>query len=67
MAEQDGKRPLPRRPVEDESLSGQMRDLILSQRVEDRRKKPDDGDDAGLTQDTRRREDHTHKQPNNES
>lgn len=65
MAERNGKKSVPRPPVEEGSLSGRMRDLILGQRVEERRKPRNDGD--GLTKNRRRRDDHTPKSASGES
>jgi hypothetical protein len=66
MAAQNGNEPVPSSPAEEESLSGTMRDLILSQRVEDRRKPGSDSEDAGLTK-KRRRDDDTTNSANGES
>ena len=66
MGERNGKNPsLP--PAEEGSLSQRMRDLMLGQRVEDRRKSRNDADDAGLTKDRRRRDDHTPTSASDES
>lgn len=45
-------------PAEKSSLSERMRDLILAQTVEERRKLQDGDDDAGSNENRRRRDDH---------
>ena len=46
-------------PVEQSSLSGRMRDLIMAQTVEERRKRREDDDAAGSSEKRRRRDDRT--------
>jgi hypothetical protein len=57
MAEHDGKKSSRDPSSEQGSLSVRMRDLILAQKLEERRKQRDGG--AGRVKERRRRDDHT--------